>query len=83
MMGRPDVRTYLKATFRTRRIGRGKLVRWIPRSVDLSPLDYFLCRHLKNLVYKTPLDSDEDLVALTSEAAARVRKIPGFLERVR
>ncbi|GFV21693.1 hypothetical protein TNCV_164241 [Trichonephila clavipes] len=44
--------------------------------------DYFLWGLLKNLVYATPLDSDEDLVARIFEAAARVREIPGIFERV-
>ncbi|GFW85381.1 uncharacterized protein TNCV_144261 [Trichonephila clavipes] len=39
--------------------------------------------HLKNLVYATSLESDEDLVARIFEAAARVREIPGIFERIR
>ncbi|GFT85676.1 hypothetical protein TNCV_4253821 [Trichonephila clavipes] len=44
-----------------------------PRSPDLSTLDCLLWKHLKNLVYVTPLGSDENLVARISKAAARVR----------
>ncbi|GBM33855.1 hypothetical protein AVEN_175690-1 [Araneus ventricosus] len=51
---------------------------WPPRSPDLSSLDYFLWGHLKSLVYATPVDSDEDLVARISVAAAR-----GIFESVR
>ncbi|GFY36864.1 paired domain-containing protein [Trichonephila clavipes] len=47
-----------------------------------TSLNYFLCRQLKNLVYATPLDSDEDLVVRISETASRVHKISGILERV-
>ncbi|CAL1283080.1 unnamed protein product, partial [Larinioides sclopetarius] len=39
--------------------------------------------HLKHLVYETPVDSVEDLVARLSVAAAGVREIPGIFERVR
>lgn len=78
-----DVRTYLDATFGARWIGRGGPVAWPPRSPDLSSLDFFLWGYLKSIVYETPLDSDEDLVARLSEAAARVREIPGIFERVR
>lgn len=78
-----DVRNYLNATFGARWIGRGGPVPWPPRSPDLSSLDYFLWGHLKHLVYETPVDSDEDLVARISVAAACVREIPGIFERVR
>lgn len=29
------------------------MIEWPPRSPDLTPLDYFLWGHLKNVVYKT------------------------------
>ncbi|GFW86295.1 hypothetical protein TNCV_4330791 [Trichonephila clavipes] len=48
-----------------------------------SNLDYYLWGHLKILVYATPLDSDEDLVARISEVTARVCEIPGKFVRVR
>ena len=51
-----------------------------PRSQDFLPIDYFLWDHLNNLVYEIPLNSDEDLVARISEAAARVCEIPGIFE---
>ncbi|GFS62516.1 uncharacterized protein TNCV_1262951 [Trichonephila clavipes] len=64
-------------------IGHGEPVHWLTRYSDLSSLDYFLWGHLKNLVYATPFDSDENLVARISEATARVREIPGIFDRVR
>lgn len=78
-----DVRNYLNITFGARWIGRGGPIPWPPRSSDLSNLDYFLWGHLKHLVYETPVDSDEDLVARISVAAAGVRETPGIFERVR
>ncbi|GFX23247.1 uncharacterized protein TNCV_4560291 [Trichonephila clavipes] len=78
-----DERTYLSVTFWTRGIGPGGPVPWPPHSPDLSSLGYFLWGHLKNLVYETPLDSDEDGVVRISEVAARVREIPGIPQRAR
>ncbi|CAF1680033.1 unnamed protein product, partial [Adineta ricciae] len=49
-----DVRQYLDHQFPQRWIGRGGPIRWAPRSPDLTPLDFFLWGHLKNIVYKTP-----------------------------
>ncbi|GFT29160.1 uncharacterized protein TNCV_3587681 [Trichonephila clavipes] len=73
-----DVRIYLNATFETRWIGRGGPVLWPPRSLNLSSLGYFLWGNLKNLVYATPFDQEEDLVARISEATANVHEIPGI-----
>ncbi|GBM89233.1 hypothetical protein AVEN_45275-1 [Araneus ventricosus] len=78
-----DVRNYLNANFGARWIGRGGPVPWPPRSPDLSRLNYFLWEHLKSLVYANPVDSEEDLVARISIAAARVREIPGIFESER
>ncbi|GFT73156.1 sodium-dependent multivitamin transporter [Trichonephila clavipes] len=52
----------------------GMLFRSTTSKRNLTPL---------RLPYTTPLDSDEDLVARISEAAERVREIPGIFERVR
>ncbi|GBM14755.1 hypothetical protein AVEN_72022-1 [Araneus ventricosus] len=78
-----DMRNYQNATFEARWIGRGGPVPWPPRSPDLLNLDYFLWGYLESIVYETPVDSDEDLVARISVAAASVRKIPGIYECVR
>ncbi|GFV50739.1 uncharacterized protein TNCV_2214001 [Trichonephila clavipes] len=78
-----SLRTYRNATFGVRWIGCTGCVPWPPRFPYLSSLDYFLWGYLKNLVYATPLDSVEDLVARISEAAARVREIPVNFERLR
>ena len=42
---------------------------WPARSSDLTPLDYFLWGHMKILVYETPVDSEEDLLARVIAAA--------------
>ena len=36
---------------------------WPARSLDLTPLDYFLWGHMKSLDYETSVDSQEDLLA--------------------
>ena len=43
--------------FPNRWLGRGGPVAWAPRSPDLTPLDYYLCGHMKTLVYETKVDS--------------------------
>ena len=47
-----DVRQYLDHRFPPRWIGRGSSIRWSPHSSDLTPLDFFLCGHLKTLFTK-------------------------------
>ncbi|GFS55407.1 uncharacterized protein TNCV_1626951 [Trichonephila clavipes] len=41
----------LKDTFGDRLISRFGPVNWLPRSCDLTPLDYFLWGYVKSLVY--------------------------------
>lgn len=78
-----DVRNYLNTQYPNRWIGRGAPIAWPPRSPDLSSLDYFFWGHLKSLVYETPVDSPEDLVARIIAAAGDVRDMPGIFETVR
>lgn len=55
------VRSYLDSKRPGKWIGRGGPVPWPPRSPDLTPCDFFLWGHLKEKVYKTPVQSVEDL----------------------
>ena len=50
-------------------IGHGGPIAWHARSTFLIPLDYFLWGHMKGLVYETPVDSEEDLLAPVMAAA--------------
>ena len=43
-------------------IGRGGPVAWPPTSSDLTPLDFFLWRHVKNIVYINPVNTRQDLI---------------------
>jgi hypothetical protein len=36
---------------------------WPPRSLNLTPKDFFLWAHLKALFYTSPVDFEEDLIA--------------------
>ena len=47
------MRDYVNESFPNRWLGRGGPVAWPPRSPDLTPLDYYLCGHMKTLVYET------------------------------
>ncbi|GBL82217.1 hypothetical protein AVEN_252404-1 [Araneus ventricosus] len=62
-------------------IGRGGPVAWPPRSPVCNPLDFFFWGHMKSLVYQTPVDSAEDLVARIVVAAHKINT-PGIFERV-
>ncbi|GFW37296.1 uncharacterized protein TNCV_2632791 [Trichonephila clavipes] len=78
-----SVRIHLDATCGERWIGRGGPVHWPPRSPDLSCLDYFFWGQMKSLVYETPVNSAEELVARISAAAGEIRNTPEMLSNVR
>lgn len=42
-------------------IGKSGTIRWPPNSPDLTPCDFFLWGHVKNIVYSTPCYSLDDL----------------------
>jgi hypothetical protein len=60
---------HLTATYKDRWIGQGRPVAWPPRSLDHTPLDFFLLGYMKTLIYSSPVDSEEDLIACLIEAA--------------
>lgn len=53
-----DTREYISQFYDDRVIGFG---RWPPRSPDLTPLDYFLFGHLKNMIYRNRMHTLEEL----------------------
>ena len=67
-----DVRRFLDKTFPGRWIGRGGPIRLAPRSSGLTPLDFFLWGHLKNVVYLSPC---EDLTELKSRIHNEIKSI--------
>lgn len=78
-----NIREYLNKTYGDKWIGRGGPVAWPPRSPNLTPLDFFLWRHLKSLVYETPVNTKEELVESIMAAAKIIRETPGIFEKVR
>ncbi|GBL85010.1 hypothetical protein AVEN_42252-1 [Araneus ventricosus] len=55
------VRDFLDENLPDRWCGRGGLIPWPPRSPDITPLDFFLWGFVKNIVYKTPVPSLDEL----------------------
>lgn len=55
------VREYLNAQFPNKWIGRGGPIAWPPRSPDLTPLDFYLWGHVKQLVYNTICDTEMEM----------------------
>ena len=75
-------REFLNETFDRRVIGRGCPVPWPARSPDLTPLDFYLWGHMKRLVYETPVQSEEDLVARIVVASDIIQNTPGIFDRI-
>lgn len=78
-----DVRAYLSETYGARWIGRGGPVRWPPRSPDINPLDFYLWGHLKEIVYKTPVHTREELMQRIDEAFQIIKENRHVCRRVR
>lgn len=56
-----NVRRYLNETFPMKWIGRGGVVNWPARSPDLTSLDFFLWGYVREIVYKDPPTTREDM----------------------
>jgi hypothetical protein len=78
-----NTRLLLDEVFPNRWIGRNGPVAWPARSPDMTPLDFFLWGAMKALVYETPVDSEQDLVARIAVAAGDIAEIPHVFESVR
>ncbi|GFX11962.1 putative DD41D transposase [Trichonephila clavipes] len=70
----------LKDTFGDRLISRFGSVNWPPRSCDLTPLDYFLWRYVKSLVYADKPQTLDHLEDNIHRVIADIR--PQMLEKV-
>ena len=78
------VRNHLHDTYPNKWIGRGGPFHWPARSPDLTPLDFFLWGHLKQVVYAHEPEEPEDpdhLRQLITEACQAVT--PQMLQRAR
>ncbi|GBL77704.1 hypothetical protein AVEN_152923-1 [Araneus ventricosus] len=78
-----EVHNHLNVTYSRKWIGRTAPVAWPPRSPDINPCDFFIWGHFKSLVYATPVNTPEDLIARIIVAEADIKSIPGIFERVR
>jgi len=58
----------LDATFPNRRIGRDGPTLCPPRSPDITPLDFFLWRYVKDKVFSTPVPDITNLKARITDA---------------
>jgi len=56
-----NVQNLLNAIYPNKWIGRGGPQNWPARSPDLTPLDFFLWGHLKNYIYREPIQSRREL----------------------
>ncbi|KAJ8947217.1 hypothetical protein NQ318_001503 [Aromia moschata] len=54
------VRNWLNSEFKKHWIGRDGPILWPPRSPDLTILDIYLWGRLKQIVYREPLENDEE-----------------------
>lgn len=78
-----NVRAHLNQRFPGRWIGRAGPVAWPPRSPDLTPPDFFLWGAMEALVYSTPVEDVDDLMARVMLAGEEIRHSPGVFERMR
>ena len=63
---------FLDAEFPNRWIGRDGPTPWPPRSPDITPLDFFLWRYVKDKVFSTPVPDITNLKARITDAFATV-----------
>ena len=56
-------RDHLDQRFGQQWIGHGGPIAWPAHSPNLTLLGYYLCSHMKSLIYKTSVASEEDLLA--------------------
>ena len=63
-----EVRQFLNDTFPERWIGRDGPIPWPPRFPDITSLDFFLRRYVKDIFYRTKLRDASDLQQRIIEA---------------
>jgi len=62
----------LDATLRNRWTGRVGPTPWSPRSLDITPLDFFLWGYVKDKVFSTPVPDITNLKARITDAFATI-----------
>lgn len=77
---RIGVRQFLDDNYPNRWIGRGGPIPWPARSPDLTPLDFYVWGHMKQLVYETPVSTVDELRQKIINAAEQMKMT--FTQRV-
>jgi hypothetical protein len=77
----PDVMKHLNDTFPNRWIGRGSIINWPPRSLDLTPLDFCLWDWMKSEVYRREVDAWDEMLDRIMDAIARIKERQDELRR--
>ena len=77
-----EVRDRLNAVFGNNRIiGLGHDVEWPPRSLDLTPCDFFLWGYIKDKVFSTPPRDIHELRQKLIREFNALREQPAFIRR--
>ncbi|GBM22843.1 hypothetical protein AVEN_202122-1 [Araneus ventricosus] len=71
-----EMRKVLDEKFPRHWIGRAGPIPWPLKSPDITPMDFFLWRYIKNIVYQSPIgDTDE----LKSQITAAIQTVDSAL----
>lgn len=65
---------WLQEKYHHKVIGRNAPISWPPRSPDLTPMDFYLWGHFKEIVYEVNITSEEQLKERIEDAALRIRE---------
>jgi hypothetical protein len=77
-----NVRHFLNVSYGPQWIGRGGPTVWPPRSPDLNSCDFYLWGYMKSMVYRTAVNTKDDLLNRIMLAAERIRNDQDELARV-
>ena len=77
-----SVRQWLDRVFELRWIGRRGPIEWPARSPDMTPLDFYLWGHLKQLVYARHPRTVEDIKDFIRDAISVVNNQPELMNKV-
>lgn len=77
-----NVRNFLNRKYPQRWIGRNGPIHWPARSPDLTPLDFYLWGHMKQLVYATTSTTREELITKIHQAAEEIKNSERVLRTV-
>jgi hypothetical protein len=77
-----NVRHFLNVSYGPQWIGRGGPTAWPPRSPDLNSCDFYLWGYMKSMVYRTAVNTQDDLLNRIMLAAERIGNDQDELARV-